>query len=614
MASPDTDVLVLGPLLRWVGETAATVWLETARAATVTVRCGEGEWSAPTFGVEGHHYALVVLEGLEPSAARPYAVEVDGVSVWPQPNSPWPGPVIATIARSRPLRLAFGSCRTSVPHDAENHRSHGVDAMRTFALAMARGEVERPDLLALLGDQVYADETSDQMRTFIASRRSLDEPPWEELKDFEEYAHLYRVAWSEEANRWLLSTIPTSMIFDDHDIRDDWNTSWTWHEEINRQEWWHERLVGGLTSYWVYQHIGNLGPDELAGDEIYRLVLEHAASGDDTELDLTPALRDLVERNDRHPEVYRWSHFRELGESRLVVIDSRAARVLEPDHRSMIDPEELEWLRGKMRGDVEHLFVGTSVPFLLPPGLHDLEAISEVAASGHWGRRASQLAEKARQAIDLEHWAAFNGGFQDVFDIVSSVSRGEQGSSPGTVTFLSGDVHNSYVAEVEDDDGTLGRSRIIQAVCSPIRNPMPRAVRVLVSLMAKGMVRPMRALAGRSEKVADPPRPWDVKAGPWFDNTLAVLQVTNSGWEAVWWRGRIVDGDHDHPRLAAVSRVRVLSRDRDRQVQRPPREGDGAVDQLDARPPGSSDPLPRPTAGPQVAEDPAPERRQVNPA
>ena len=79
--------------------------------------------------------------------------------------------------------------------------------------------------MLFLGDQVYADETSDAMREFIASRRDIDEPPGEELKDFEEYAHLYQLAWTDPANRWLLSTLPSAMIFDDHDIRDDWNTS-----------------------------------------------------------------------------------------------------------------------------------------------------------------------------------------------------------------------------------------------------------------------------------------------------------------------------------------------------------------------------------------------------
>jgi phosphodiesterase/alkaline phosphatase D-like protein len=107
-----------------------------------------------------------------------------------------------------------------------------------------------------LGDQVYADETSDAMQEFIASRRSLDEGPGEELKDFEEYAYLYSLAWSDPANRWLLSTLSSAMIFDDHDIRDDWNTSREWREKMQATSWWQERIVGGLGSYWVYSTSG----------------------------------------------------------------------------------------------------------------------------------------------------------------------------------------------------------------------------------------------------------------------------------------------------------------------------------------------------------------------
>jgi hypothetical protein len=52
------------------------------------------------------------------------------------------------------------------------------------------------------------------------------------------------------------------MIFDDHDIRDDWNASLSWKKKMEPTSWWHERIVAGLASYWVYQHLGNLSPQE----------------------------------------------------------------------------------------------------------------------------------------------------------------------------------------------------------------------------------------------------------------------------------------------------------------------------------------------------------------
>ena len=323
---PDARPLVLGPLLRYIGETSATIWVQTRDAALVRVRAFDREWSAPTFAAHGRHYALVVVDGLEPGAVSDYAVDLDAEVVWPQPEPEHPGlppSRIRTLLPSEPTRLAFGSCRTSGPHDAEGNASNGVDALRAYAHHLSRPErvdADWPHLVCFLGDQVYADETSEQMQEFIASRRSLDEPPGEELKDFEEYSHLYWLAWTEPLNRWLLSTLPSAMIFDDHDIRDDWNTSQSWHREMNATSWWHQRIVGGLASYWVYQHLGNLSPEELAEDEVWQRVSRHAESADGSgavgELDLTGVLDDLAERVDSHPETYRWSYARDLGESK----------------------------------------------------------------------------------------------------------------------------------------------------------------------------------------------------------------------------------------------------------------------------------------------------------
>ena len=74
----------------------------------------------------------------------------------------------------------------------------------------------------------------------------------------------------------------------------------------------------------------------------------------------------------------------------------------------------MAWLDEQMRGDVDHLLVGTSLPFLLPAGLHHLEAFSEALAGGAWGERGGRMGEKLRQGVDLEHWGAFQDGFRQV--------------------------------------------------------------------------------------------------------------------------------------------------------------------------------------------------------
>jgi hypothetical protein len=544
--------LILGPMLRYVDETSASIWVETRGDCRVSVRSEGRAWHARTFIVHGHHYALVEIDELEPATVHPYEVEIDGVRVWPEPGSTAPQPVIATLAPGRPLRLAYGSCRTSVSHDRTGNRTHGVDSLRTFALALAEGSAIRPDLLLFLGDQVYADSTTEEMQRFISNRRDIREEPGKELKDFEEYAHLYQLAWSEEANRWLLSTVPTAMIFDDHDIRDDWNASLDWRRKMEATSWWHGRIVAGLASYWVYQHLGNLSPEDRAADGLWQRVRSHRGP---RPLDLTDPLEDFAARCDADPVSYRWSYSRDLDDVRLIVVDSRMARDLTPSDRAMLAADELAWFDDRLHGGFRHILVASSLPFLLPMGLHHLEAWNEALAQGAWGRVGGWLGERLRQAVDLEHWAAFQNSFQAVARIVTEVADGRRGPAPRTLTFLSGDVHYSYLAEVERNGG----SRILQAVCSPVRNPLPRFLRWFAVAMSYGVAAPLGAAAARSAKVADPPFRWEAVKGPWFDNNLAFLVDSADGLELTWSTG-VVDGDEQHPRLEKVESVDVPAR------------------------------------------------------
>ena len=560
--------LVLGPLLRYLDHDSATIWVETSSACEARVEVDDRSWTARTFGVHGHHYALVEVDGLEPGTISPYTVTLEGDSgehaVWPPASTDLdlPPSVISTLKPDKPPRLAFGSCRTSVGHDKKGNATHGVDAMRAYALAMAGitddgQRLSWPDLVVFLGDQVYADETTDEMREFIASRRDIDEPPGTELKDFEEYAHLYKLAWSDPANRWLLSTLPSTMIFDDHDVRDDWNTSATWREQMEATSWWHGRIVAGLASYWVYQHLGNLSAAERAEDEVWQRVVAHTGP---EELDLSDVLDAFADRVDSRPDTYRWSYARDLNGSRLVVVDSRAARVLDPGERQMLDPGEMAWLDEQMTGDVDHLFVGTSLPFLLPPGLQHLEAFSEALAEGAWGRRATRAGESLRQGADLEHWGAFQESFRRVAEMAIQVAAGERGRAPRTVTFLSGDVHHSYVSEVSRlarGDHRRLQGRLLQVVCSPIRNPLPRSMRFATAVLSYGVAGVLGRVASRSTHVPEPPFRWKRVRGPWFDNNLATAEVGEQGLR-LWWARGDVDGDrHDRPSLVTVCDVEI---------------------------------------------------------
>lgn len=168
--------------------------------------------------------------------------------------------------------------------------------------------------------------------------------------------------------------------------------------------WWRERIVSGLASYWVYQHLGNLSPLERSEDALWQQIAGHTG---ETELDLSEALDSFAERANRDPTSYRWSYCRDFGDTRLIVVDSRAARNLAPEDRALIDEAEMTWLDSRVRGGFRHLLVATSLPFLLPMGLHYVESWNEAVSEGAWGKLSARAGERLRQALDLEHWGAF---------------------------------------------------------------------------------------------------------------------------------------------------------------------------------------------------------------
>jgi len=514
--------LILGPLLRYVGPRDATVWVETSAACEVEVLGHR----VVTFHVEGHHYAIVYVNGLEPGRTYEYSVSLNGETAWPEPDSQFPPSTISTPHPDGPLRLVFGSCRVSLPHvppftlpKEEDTRGRGVDALRALAVRLQREPPQQwPHALLFLGDQIYADEVSPETRQFIRTRRNTDKPPGEEIADFEEYTRLYREAWRESTIRWLLSTLPSAMIFDDHDVNDDWNISAAWVAEKRKQPWWQSRIVGGFMSYWIYQHLGNLSPRELNDDEMYRQVQEaHGDAG--------PLLREFAARADRDPETCRWSFYRDFGRVRLVMMDSRAARVLAAP-RAMIDAQEWAWIADHAHGDFDHLLLGTSLPVLLGPGMHYLEAWSEAVCDGAWGKWPINAVEKLRQALDLEHWSAFGRSFEQLTQLLRDVASGVRADAPATIVLLSGDVHHAYLAEAFSPRGGALQSGIYQAVCSPLRNALSTGERRVMRLGWRAPVAPVARALARSAGVSPPALNWRLMHDePWFGNQIATLQL-----------------------------------------------------------------------------------------
>jgi PhoD-like phosphatase len=520
--------LRLGPLLRYVDDTRATVWVETSTPCEVEVLGHR----ARTWTVHGHHYALVRIEGLTPGSETPYEVRLDGDEVWPLPDGEFGPSVIRTPRADGTFRLTFGSCRRSAPFDEEGFKEFGPDALVALAERMAAGTDVAPDAILLLGDQVYADDPSGAVLEKLREARvgRQDSEVADEIGNFAEYTWLYDDSWLTPAVRWLFSTVPLCMLLDDHDLRDDWNTSLTWRRWVTAQPWWHDRVVGAYASYWVYQHLGNLSPEQLDQDATYRAML---SIEDDDER--TAYLDSVAWAADEDPASTRWSFYRDFGDAsrgvRLVAVDSRCSRHLEPDERAMVDAHEWEWVRRhtvEASRPIHHLLLASTLPFLLAPGLHHLEGWDEAVSSGAWGRRGARIGEKIRQGMDLEHWASFRKSFDDVTDLLAELVSGED--PPASVLMLSGDVHCSYLAEARltavDHPGTAIR----QLTMSPFRNPVPRHIRWANHLLDKRWMTTLLHKLARSAGVRDVAADWRIAHGPWFGNGAMTVTLSGEDW------------------------------------------------------------------------------------
>jgi hypothetical protein len=214
----------------------------------------------------------------------------------------------------------------------------------------------------------------------------------------------------------------------------------------------------------------------------------------------------------------------------LLVIDSRAARVLDEQHREMIDEDEWKWIVDHSVGEFDHLVIASTLPVFMPKGIHHLESWNEAVCAGAWGRWAARLGEKLRRAVDLEHWSAFHDSFERLCEWLERVADGvDTTRPPATIVLLGGDVHNAYVQQVRLPSRTESPSRVFQVVCSPFRNPLSTIQRRVIGLVnarpTESLLLTLARLAGVSPSRAD----WRLIRRPSFHNSIGELELEGRG-------------------------------------------------------------------------------------
>ena len=243
--------------------------------------------------------------------------------------------------------------------------------------------------------------------------------------------------------RRLFAHLPTAMIFDDHDITDDWNLSREW-EEVAYGHPFSKRVIGNaLFGYLLNQAWGN-SPDAF-DDE----VLDQVQAGLDAPGG--KAHDDLIDR------LLRFDHWHYSWPTTppLVVVDTRTHRwrsesaARKPS--GLMDWEALTDLQQTLRGQPAVLLVSPTPIF----GVKLIETIQRIFT---WFGQPL--------LVDAENWMAHPGAAHAILNIF------RHPKTPQRFVVLSGDVHYSFVYDVELR-GRVHGPDIWQICSSAIRNAFP---------------------------------------------------------------------------------------------------------------------------------------------
>ena len=352
-----------GPLVRYVDDTSATIWVETAGPPGSRCASGSGASRRATFGAHGHHYALVELTGLEPGThARRTRVEVDDERVWPPAGSEFP-PVGDRHAGAR--QAAADGVRLLPGQRAARRRTATTRSASTrcaaYALSMAGLTDARPATRTSAGPTWCCSSATRCTPTRPATRCGVHRVP---------PRHRRAARRGAQGLRGVRPPLPAGLGRPGEPVaaldaaqRDDLRRPRhprRLEHQLELEAGDGGRPPGGTTgSSAASRRTGSTSTSATSG----RTSAPTTSSGSGSsahdgpdELDVTAELDALADRADQQPESYRWSYVRDFDtQARLVVVDSRAARVLDPDHRSMLDDDEMAWLDEQMQGGFDHL-------------------------------------------------------------------------------------------------------------------------------------------------------------------------------------------------------------------------------------------------------------------
>ncbi|RTR31731.1 alkaline phosphatase D family protein [Shewanella atlantica] len=258
-----------------------------------------------------------------------------------------------------------------------------------------------------------------------------------------EWVHLLEFKSGLSQVRRLMAHLPTYMIFDDHDITDDWNLTAKW-EEAAYGHAFSKRIIGNaLIGYAIFQAIGNAPAKFMP--EIHPLLDDFFSDVDETKHD---SLIDTLLRFEH------W-HYTLNTSPKLVVLDTRTNRWRSESNLAkpsgLMDWEALMELQQELVGQSKVIIVSAAPMF----GVKLIETMQ---------RAATMLGGSL--LIDAENWMAHPGTANTLLSIF------QHRKTPEQFVILSGDVHYSFSYDIHIRF-RKGGPQIYQITCSGIKNQFP---------------------------------------------------------------------------------------------------------------------------------------------
>ncbi len=243
--------------------------------------------------------------------------------------------------------------------------------------------------------------------------------------------------------RRLLAHIPNYMIFDDHDVTDDWNLTAQWEQNVYSNPFSKRVISNALVGYWLFQGWGN-APEHF--DRRFVEQVEAVITKAD------PKQIALVE--ERVLEFPHWHYLIDL-KPQIMVLDTRTHRWR--SERSMKNPSGLlDWER---LIELEHV-------------LENKEACIIVSAAPIFGVKLIETIQRVfsffghELMVDAENWMAHPGSAKKLLEIF------RRSDTPSELIVLSGDVHYSFCFSAKQrfkDNATT----IWQLTSSGFKNEFP---------------------------------------------------------------------------------------------------------------------------------------------